>query len=79
MSEFDLFFKGVLKKVNKIIAEKHKKYPMLELEKIRIFFLTWTKHHLSQGGNLKKALYLTMVTFETACNLAMEQINGKSS
>ena len=77
MSEFDLFFKGT--SINKIIAEKKKKYPMLDLEKIKTFFLTWTKHHLSKGGNLKKAIYLTMVTFETACNMAMEQKSGASS
>ena len=78
MKEFDMVFKKILKEVNGIIDKKKEKYPMLDIDKIKKFLLSWTKHHLSKQKNkcLKTAFYFALVTFETTCNLAQEKSNG---
>ena len=78
MNEYEKFFKSVFKKFNKIVIKKAAKYPMLDIEKIRRFLLTWTKHHMTKGKNLKESLYLAIITFKTTCNLAIaEKAKGK--
>ena len=77
MSEFNTFFGKVTKKVNRIVDKKKKKYPMLDIEKIRRFLLTWTKHYMEKNEklNLKMALYHAIIVFETSCNLAIDKLN----
>ncbi len=77
MSEFDVFFKGIIKKVNNIVDKKKIKYSMLDIVKIKQFLLTWTKHYLSQQKrkDIKVAFYEAIIVFEMSCNMATEKLN----
>lgn len=77
-TSFEKYFGNSIKVVNELVEKKSKKYPMLELPKIKQFLLTWTKHHLSTDEkiNLKQAFYMALVTFETTCNLAEQRKPG---
>jgi len=73
MNEYKKFFKSVFKDFNEIVIGKATKYPMLDIEKIRRFLLTWTKHYMDKGKNLKESLYSAIIIFETTCNIAAEK------
>lgn len=79
--DFEEVFKNIIKKANKIVEKKKKKYPMLDLTKIKTFLVTWTLHYLDQQKkkkekkNLKMAFYGAIIVFETSCNLAIEKLN----
>jgi hypothetical protein len=80
-NEFNEFFKPILKKVNKLVIKKATKYPMLDIDKIRTFLLSWTKNYYKQQKNkdLKVAFYKALVTFETTCNMAKEKSKEKKN
>ena len=80
MTKYKKYFGDAIDKFNEIVVSKKEKYPELDVEKIKTFLLTWTKHHLKKKGrNLKQALYFAIVTFETACNLAKDKLQEEKS